>query len=487
MLANSVVLLGLIAAVSAADFKRPIKPIRASYDHHGVSVELFEWSWADVAQECEDFLGPKGFKAVQVSPPNEHIQGSQWWTRYQPVTYDIISRSGDEDQFVDMINRCAKVNVDIIVDAVINHMAAGSGTGVGGTSYGNRTYRDYGQEDFHHLSSSSAANCEVNDYSDKYNVQNCDLVGLPDLNTGSTNVQNKIAAYVNKLYDLGARGVRIDAAKHQDASEMMGYVSQFPQSNFFVGTEVISGQGEAVTPDMYYELGMVSEFNYASFLDDNIVSENKMKYLETFGESWGLMPDQYAAVFLDNWDTQRSGAAQLTYKDGGIYNFANMFMLAHPYGEVRVMSSYYFSDTDQGPPSVGVSGGANCGDGKNWVCEHRWSSIANMVAWRNAAGTSAITDWTNGDNANEIAFGRGGAAFIALNRASSSSWYVNSITTGLPAGEYCNILDPTGMGLGIADDSAKCTATVTVDSSGKAGGFSVPALGGVALHINAAK
>ena len=37
-------------------------------------VHLFEWSWADIAQECEDWLGPKGFNAVQISPPNEHIQ-----------------------------------------------------------------------------------------------------------------------------------------------------------------------------------------------------------------------------------------------------------------------------------------------------------------------------------------------------------------------------------------------------------------------------
>src|SRR5688572_32563824 len=38
-----------------------------------VFVHLFEWKWADVARECESFLGPKGYAAVQVSPPQEHI------------------------------------------------------------------------------------------------------------------------------------------------------------------------------------------------------------------------------------------------------------------------------------------------------------------------------------------------------------------------------------------------------------------------------
>lgn len=31
------------------------------------------------------------------------------------------------------------------------------------------------------------------------------------------------------------------------------------------------------------------------------------------------------------------------------------------------MSSYYFTDTDAGPPGVGVNNGANCGNGRDWV------------------------------------------------------------------------------------------------------------------------
>lgn len=61
-------------------------------------VHLFEWSWNDIAIECE-YLGEKGFEAVQISPPNEHIQGDAWWSRYQPVSYLLESRSGDEDEF----------------------------------------------------------------------------------------------------------------------------------------------------------------------------------------------------------------------------------------------------------------------------------------------------------------------------------------------------------------------------------------------------
>ncbi len=145
----------------------------------------------------------------------------------------------------------------------------------------------------------------------------------------------------------GVAGIRIDAAKHQDAAELSGITKRLP-SGFFIGTEVIGSAGEAVQPSMYYGIGQVSEFYYADFLDNNIIPENKMVYLQSFGESWGLMPEKYADVFLDNHDTQRNGRAQLTYKNGDLYTFANIFMLAYPYGNARVMSSYYFSNTDQG-------------------------------------------------------------------------------------------------------------------------------------------
>ena len=48
--------------------------------------------------------------------------GSEWWVRYQPVSYLLESRSGTREQFVDMVQRCRAQGVNIYVDAVINHM-----------------------------------------------------------------------------------------------------------------------------------------------------------------------------------------------------------------------------------------------------------------------------------------------------------------------------------------------------------------------------
>ncbi|KAK9680355.1 hypothetical protein QE152_g39150 [Popillia japonica] len=87
-------------------------------------VHLFEWKWNDIAAECERFLQHKGYGGVQVSPVNENavIGNRPWWERYQPISYILTTRSGNEAQFSDMVRRCNNVGVRIYVDVVINHM-----------------------------------------------------------------------------------------------------------------------------------------------------------------------------------------------------------------------------------------------------------------------------------------------------------------------------------------------------------------------------
>lgn len=71
-----------------------------------------------------------------------------------------------------------------------------------------------------------------------------------------------------------------------------------------------------------------------------------------------LAPSARALVFLDNHETQRRGQQVasathpwLTFRDAGKYTLATAFMLAYDYGFVRIMSSYNFSDVNEGPPT----------------------------------------------------------------------------------------------------------------------------------------
>jgi alpha-amylase len=215
----------------------------------------------------------------------------------------------------------------------------------------------------------------------------------------------------------------------------------------------------------------VTEFNYARKLDPNFQDEGKLQYLNTFGQGWGLLPRDEAVVFIDNHDTQRGGAS-LTYKDGGMYNLINIFMLAHPYGYPKVMSSYYFNQHDQGPPGSPVHsrGSVSCGNGFPWVCEHRWTAIANMVNWRRSAGAALVSQFV-APGGNTVAFCRGGNACIALNRG-GNDWSI-TVKWPLPPGKYCDV---------IQSDNTHTCATVTIQEDGSAS-LNVPALSAVALHV----
>jgi len=434
-------------------------------------VHLFEWKWDDIAKECEEFLGPKGYTAVQVSPPQEHMSGSQWWTRYQPVSYNIISRSGDEAAFRNMTARCKAAGVGIYADGVINHMASGGGVGVGGTSYSNRNFPGtYSPDDFHHDNGNKYSNCGVNNYGNKWNVQYCDLVGLADLCTSCNYVQTRIGQYINYLRDLGIAGFRVDAAKHIDAGELAGIMGKIG-GGLYSFLEVIGHSGEAVTPEMYYHLSDITEFNYAIKVAENFQEPGKLQYFSSFGESWGLMPTDLGVTFIDNHDTQRghAGEAALTHKNGALYRIANVFMLAHPYGYPKVMSSYYFSDTDAGPPSQGVhQNGLNCFWGKPWVCEHRWPEIANMVAWRRSAGGAWVENWES-HGGSRISFCRNGAACVLINRE-GYDWQA-SVSVSMPDGQYCNVQK---------SDEPNCPK---VRVQGGRVSVNVPGMDAVAFHV----
>ena len=433
-----------------------------------VFVHLFEWKWTDIARECETVLGPAGFTAVQVSPPQEHsMQSSHTWSeRYQPVSYSIArSRSGTGAEFTDMVNRCKASGVGIYVDAVINHMTNTPSPGIGsnGTAYSKYEYPGlYTQSDFH-------APCTVTNYQSASNVQDCELFGLPDLNTGLASVRQKIAGYLVMLGRLGVAGFRIDAAKHIQQVELdkiLGIVDSTaaaegrPLPYYFL--EVSSGSNEALAPADYF--GEAYSSGGAADITEFIFVGVGNKFLGTNGEhisqlnpfggagnqfspqAWGLMPSDKAVVFLQNHDTQHQGG--ISYRDGQTFRLANVWMLAQPYGYPSILSSYAFdrpAQNDMGPPSD-ASGNTNdvvCASSLetavvgDWVCEHRDPYVLHMAAFRRVVAGTDINHWWD-DGANAIAFSRGNKGFVVINHESGP--LTMTLSTGLVAGSYCDLL-----------------------------------------------
>jgi alpha-amylase len=456
-----------ILLLAAAVLLLPV-PVPASAVPPGerdVIVQLFQWNWASVARECRDFLGPRGFGGVQVSPPQEHVvvAGSPWWQDYQPVSYQIVSRRGDRAAFASMVGTCHAAGVKVYADAVINHMTGqnGSGAGSAGSPYSHYDYPGtYQNQDFHHCGRNG--NDDIVNYNDRYEVQNCELVNLADLDTSSSYVRGRLRAYLQDLRSLGVDGFRVDAAKHMPAGDIGAIMSGMP----YLYQEVIYGPGEPVTPDEYTGNGDVLEFRYGSDLA-KIFNRERLAYLRTFGSP---LPGDKAVVFTDNHDTQRGGDV-LTFRDNARYALANAFMLAWTYGTPVLMSSYEFTSFDQGPPAGDTVCFAN-----GWRCEHRWQVIANMVRFHNVVRGTAVSNWW--DNGNDaIAFSRGDRGYLILNDE-GAALTGRSFQTALPAGVYCDVFHGTYT-------SGSCSGpTYTVDANGWFRA-DVAAQDGLALHAGA--
>ncbi|MFD8894252.1 carbohydrate-binding module family 20 domain-containing protein [Streptomyces sp. NPDC059566] len=423
-----------------------------------VTAVLFEWRFDSVARACTESLGPAGYGYVQVSPPQEHVQGGQWWTSYQPVSYRIAGRLGDRAAFKAMVDTCHAAGVKVVADSVINHMAgpADAGatfTGTGGTSYTKYTYPGlYSGADMDDCRAS------ISNYQDRGNVQNCELVQLADLDTGEDYVRGRIAGYLNDLLSLGVDGLRIDAAKHMPAADLANIKSRLTKPGVYWKQEAIYGAGEAVSPSEYLGNGDVQEFRYARDLKRVFQNEN-LAHLKNFGEAWGYMASGQAGVFVDNHDTERGGDT-LSYKDGSAYTLASVFALAWPYGSPDVHSGYEWSDKDAGPPNGGTVK-ACYSDG--WKCQHAWREISSMVAFRNVAHGQGVTNWWD-NGGDQIAFGRGTKAYVAINHEGSA--LTRTFQTSLPGGDYCDV---------------QSGRTVTVGSGGQ---FTATLAAGTALALH---
>ncbi len=425
--------------------------------HANAFVHLFEWRWDDIAQECEQYLGPNGYTAVQISPPNEHrlLLGRPWYERYQPVSYKLTSRSGDRAQFQAMIRRCHAAGVAIYADAVINHMAScrpncdthqpqyGS-RGVAGSRFCPGSFEfdelfdsddrnrvpgalsDYRHPHFHHQCNG------VSDWNNSWQVQNCELERLADLATEREDVRATLANYLASLFALGVDGLRIDAAKHMPAADLHAILEQAASAAgvSIEGTEINPGAprrvlvfqeyiGAPPNPQGAYGNGKVTEFNFgqteaSAFLNWNGLTIHRAD--DVVGES--MQPSDKVVIFIDNHDNQRGhggGGAVFAHKGGDGHNYgirndlpayrlANIFMLAYPYGYPKVMSSYTFGNGelwDLSNPSQDIVKVADMGVTDDFIGPpHDGAHQATLTAadYANASSWQTTPVWEGGHN-----------------------------------------------------------------------------------------
>ena len=416
-------------------------------------------------------LGPQQFDFVLLSPAQEHIEGEQWWTSYQPVSYKLESKLGTREEFQQMVADCGDAGVKVIADAVINHMAGiDGGTGVAGSSFTHYDYPDlYTDADFHHCDTVSG---DIENYSDQVQVQTCELSNLADLRTDQPHVRETIVGYLNDLVSLGVDGFRIDAAKHMNHLDVLA-ITEAIDGDPIIISEVIRGSGEPVQPEDYLDSGAVFAFQVAKDIAGIVPGGAVHKVLDLKD---GSVPSEQAYTFVTNHDTERIRQT-LTYKDPEKYRLANYLMLAIPYGTPTLYGGYAFSDRDAGAPQadgkvtdVTCAAPSDTPEDGQWLCGHR--DYAGMAEWVSVVGDTPVGNvWRDGY---AIAFDRGDRGLIAINGNGSKDVEVE-LSTQLPNGRYCNAATTT---------MAKGCGSPTYDVLDGKVTVSVRPMSAVALHLN---
>ncbi|XP_064461112.1 alpha-amylase-like [Ornithodoros turicata] len=441
-----------------------------------VIVELFEWTWSDIGQECVEFLGPHGYGAVQVSPPNENafrlytVPGGEsvrtWYERYEPVSYTVSSPSGEKDEFAAMVKKCREAGVRVYVDAVLNHMTSdiGEGEGYAESRFDAHTYSydgvPYRANEFHSLAQCGTTSGRIEDYSNVVQVRNCKYEGRADLDHSQETVRQKTVSYLNDLVSLGVAGFRIDSASYM-----------WPEDLRVIYRRISNLDDNGTRPFIYQEISAPADFSSSDYAKDgcvtkplfykkivNVLKKVNQATLKELKADVTLLPSSDdSVVYVDSHEIQRGIDVNdfdndaVNYQERRTYVLANVLMLAQPHGMARVMSSYAIDRKMEpfvpprllGPPSdhafntLPVLKKANYECYNGWICEHRWLEIRGMVQFRNAVGSVPVTAWWD-DDADAIAFARQGKGFVVINNGRST---LNTLlNTTLPEGYYCDVL-----------------------------------------------
>ncbi|WP_165872302.1 alpha-amylase family glycosyl hydrolase [Tenacibaculum sp. M341] len=174
----------------------------------GAMLHAHTWPF-DAIERAIPQIANAGFNSVQVSPVNKTKGNSPWWILYQPCDLNIGNVVlGNEDQFRRMCQTAENYGVKIIVDAVLNHVAD-NGTS---NTWSDQLDPALKRGEYFHWNGS------MNNFQDRWQLTQQDLLGLPDWNTQRSDVQQLHINFLHKCIDAGADGFRFDAAKHMETS-----------------------------------------------------------------------------------------------------------------------------------------------------------------------------------------------------------------------------------------------------------------------------
>lgn len=262
-------------ASSTVDFEQ------ADSVQEGVILHCWNWSYNNIKKYLPQ-IAAAGYTAVQTSPvtqPKDYYwegvgygnvgipdgtggYDGNWWKVYQPVTESICNNGytwfGTKAEFKSMCDEAEKYGIKVVVDIVANHMGNINGWKIGsveevmsdispqvGQFWNPEMLTD---SSYWHISTSW-----VHTSDGRFDVTQGNM-GMPDLNTGDSRVQNMILNLMKECIDNGADGFRFDAAKHiETPADDSAFASNF-WNVVLDGTTSYAKSTKGFTPYYYGEV-----------------------------------------------------------------------------------------------------------------------------------------------------------------------------------------------------------------------------------------
>lgn len=181
---------------------------------------LHAWMWsANTIKAHMDEIADAGYTSIQTVPMStikgpEHgmVFTENWYYVYQPSGTGIGNKViGTEAEIKAMTEEAHKHGIRIIADAVINHFTSDWNAVESGWKNSNNFHSDWGNCG---ASGPGSIRGDAINYSNRWQVTQCHLLGLLDLNTQSQSVANGMKDYLVRAVAAGIDGFRYDAAKH---------------------------------------------------------------------------------------------------------------------------------------------------------------------------------------------------------------------------------------------------------------------------------
>lgn len=224
----------------------------------GQILQCWNWSFNNIKNNMVK-IAEQGFTAIQTSPIQASKESTKeswstasnsFWVYYQPINFSIETNSrnalGTKSEFKAMCDEAHKYGIKVIVDTVFNHLANNNSDNSLSTQIPSDIRNDSGC--WHSVTTN------ISNYSDRYDMTHHCLAGLPDLNTGSSKVQNYAISFLKECIDCGADGFRFDAAKHiETPSDNSGISSSF-WSNVLNSATSYAQSTRGFTPYYYGEV-----------------------------------------------------------------------------------------------------------------------------------------------------------------------------------------------------------------------------------------